>query len=217
MKKVLLGILALLVITVGIAYGYGTTLSDEWHIEETIVIEAAPKHVYPAVVDLTTWKQWTAWNEERDPEGQWTYEGEAGKVGHAMTWDGPELGKGRLVLTEVKPNEGIRYDLFFNDSPENSLGRISLEAKGDGTLVTWTDDLVMESPFMRIVGPTIQEMVSEDFAKGLENLKKRSLNHARNFPDPPAEVATTTEDTPGDGGGEEDAASPASALEATGN
>ena len=73
-------------------------------VEKTQEIEAPAAMVYETISNFETWKDWTVWNPEMDPEATWTYGGEAGAVGHSTEWTGPELGEGKMVATAAEAN-----------------------------------------------------------------------------------------------------------------
>lgn len=139
-----------------------------WVAQSVTSIDATPAQVMSLVADLQQWKDWTAWSADRDPTGKWEYTGSAGTVGHQMTWDGPELGSGRLVFTKVEAG-AVEYDFFFGKSKKASFGRISLAGAAEGpTTVTWYDD----GPAHLFKGK-IGAMVTNDLVVGLGKLKLR--------------------------------------------
>lgn len=169
----LTGGLVLSVLT--ILVGGGLMMPRTWHVEQSALIEAPPAAIYPALVDLPSWKEWTAWDVGRDAAASWTYTGPEGQVGYTASWDGPEIGQGHLVLTEVSPDAGVRYALYFGDSTSGSQGSIQLSPEADGTRVTWTDDKDLGYNLaFRLMAPRFKYNISQDFALGLFRLKARS-------------------------------------------
>lgn len=139
-----------------------------WVAQSVTTIDATPAQVMTLVADLQQWKDWTAWSADRDPQATWQYTGSPGTVGHQMTWDGPELGQGRLVLTRVEANH-LEYDFFFGKSKKANFGSITLSGAAEGpTTVTWYDD-----GKARLFKKKIGEMVTQDLVVGLGKLKPR--------------------------------------------
>lgn len=135
-----------------------------WTAQANTTIDASAEQVMRLAGDLTTWKQWTAWSADKDPSGKWEYTGTASTVGHQMVWDGPNLGKGRLVLTKVEPTS-LEYDFFFGKSDKANFGRLSVS--GDGPVsVSWYDD-----GKSKLFKKKISEMVTRDLEVGLAKLK----------------------------------------------
>ena len=150
--------------------GYAATQPGAYDVERTIEIDASGEVVHGIVADLHTWKDWTAWTSERDPEAEWTYEGDVGMVGHGMEWDGPELGWGRLKLTGVSP-AAIDYDLWFQEGSAPAQGGFTFAEADSTTTVTWKD--AGDVPFvLRPMVGTLEKMLTKDFDEGLSGLKE---------------------------------------------
>lgn len=141
-------------------------------VSETVQIDAPAEIVWGYVSDFETWKDWTVWNPEADPEAVWTYEGEAGTVGHSTMWKGPELGEGMMLSTAVEPNAQWSYDLYFDGDDENFPGGVSLSETDGVTTVTWTFNMEMGAIGAALFGKKIAAMIGEDFAGGLANLEE---------------------------------------------
>jgi hypothetical protein len=169
-----IGLLLVTVIVVGFLIPQ-LFLSKSYAMDRGTVIAVPQAAVHAVVSDLTTWKDWTAWNKEADPTIAYTYVGDPGTVGHAMEWSGEKLGKGKLVLTGIAPDR-IEYDMEF-DGQDKSAGSIVLAAAGEGsssTSVTWGFSGEMEGmPYKRYFGLMMDKMVGPDFEAGLTSLKER--------------------------------------------
>ena len=150
-------------------------LSKSFAMDRGTVIAAPQAKVHAVVSDLTTWKDWTAWNKTADPTVVYTYLGEPATVGHAMEWTGEKLGKGKLVLTSIAPDR-IGYDMEF-DGRDKSVGSLVLTPTGEGgqsTAVEWGFSGEMEgAPYQRYFGLMMDKMVGPDFEAGLSSLKVR--------------------------------------------
>ncbi len=141
-------------------------------VTQSTEIAAAPEFVQPYLQDLNQWPNWTAWSKEKDPEAAWTFSGDPGTVGHAMTWDGKILMTGKLALTAVNANAGIAYDTWFGKSKDAAKGRITLTATAAGTKVEWQDVTAWGFPAsLFFPAKKMNEMVSADFVVGLGKLK----------------------------------------------
>ena len=148
-------------------------LPSSYTVERSIVIAAEPAQVYPAVSDLRTWKEWTAWTQERDPDCKWTYEGEEG-TGSKMVWEGDELGQGELTISSADPANGIEFDLAFDEGAYLSKGSVRLEKTADGTKVIWINGGELgNNPINRWFGLAMDSMMGGEFETCLEGLKKR--------------------------------------------
>ena len=141
------------------------------NVEQSQLIEAPAAVVWQYVANFETWKDWTVWNTERDPEAEWTYGGEAGKAGHSSEWAGKELGKGRMVATEVEPEAVWNYDLYFGSSARSYPGGLTLEESDGTTLVTWSWNMKMSGLGKALFGNRVADKVAQDFAGGLDGLE----------------------------------------------
>ncbi len=149
----------------------GKKQRGQWSASSTQVIEASPEQVMAVITDFRQWPEWTAWSHERDPEGEWSFEGDPGTVGHSMSWDGKELGRGHMELTELR-FDGLDFDLYFGRSKKVNEGSFYLQETDAGTQVTWvtTGPLGLMG---RLFRGTIEEAVAADFDQGLASLEQR--------------------------------------------
>jgi len=142
-------------------------------VEETREIEAPSALVWSVVSNYQTWKDWTVWNPEKDPEATWTYEGKAGEVGHSTEWAGPRLGKGKMVSTRAVANTSWQYDLYFNGKDKSYPGGLTLHESNGTTTVAWSFNMKMGGLGAVLFGKKISKMIAADFAGGLENLEEQ--------------------------------------------
>lgn len=167
--------LGFILLVLAVAVFGGLSMPRQWHVEQSLVIAAPPATIYEDLADLGVWNQWTAWDQQRDLSATWTTEGPPGQRGATLRWDGPEIGRGRLVLTEAQPGVGVRYQMFFGDAVEGSDGAILLSPDTEGTRVTWSDDMDMGYNLpRRLMAPRFQYQMSQDLALGLIRLKTRA-------------------------------------------
>ena len=126
----------LFVITVIVAMALSQVLPlERLRLGAPTVIAASPAEIHAVVSDLTTWKEWTIWNDEIDPTVEYTYLGEPGQVGQSMTWVGDELGEGTMTIESVS-EERVTYTLeFAGMAPANVEFELTVE--GEGTAVRW--------------------------------------------------------------------------------
>ena len=165
----------LFVITVIVAMAFVVPkffLSSAYASERSTVIAASPAEIHAVVSDLTTWKEWTIWNDEIDPTVEYTYLGEPGQVGQSMTWVGDELGEGTMTIQSVS-EERVTYTLeFAGMAPANVEFELAVE--GEGTAVRWAMSGEMEGLLaMRWFALLMDALNGPAFEQGLANLKVR--------------------------------------------
>lgn len=116
----------------------GWFLPGDFDAEAELVIDADRPLIHSYVSDLWTWPDWTAWRAEDDPECVFTYDDPAGgSKSMSYSWDGPELGTGKLTITSATLKEGITFDLWFGDETDATHGSITYSDVEGGVLVTW--------------------------------------------------------------------------------
>lgn len=163
MKKAVIIALVLAVLLIGVC-GVMAFIPGDYRVERSRSIAASPAEVHAVVSDLETWKQWTAWTEERDPDAVWIFHGEPGQVGHGMNWTGPVLKSGTLTFTAVHPDGGVEYDMSFDEG--DSKGSLLIEPSDTGSLVTWA--FWGEAPMLLTF---VIDAAGKDFEDGLAGLQ----------------------------------------------
>lgn len=169
MKKVLYVILGLL----GVYLVLCLIGKSESKVERSIDINGSADVVKAAISDHAIFHdKWSPWTE-KDPMAKVTYEGEAGKVGHKMTWvsDNKEVGKGSMTITGFN-GDSIIQTLHFDDYGDSKIYHIVKETNGK-TNVIW--GMYSKMPFFfRAMGlfMNMDEMIGPDYEKGLASLKK---------------------------------------------
>ena len=160
------GILALL------AGGFvlvGILLPGTVEVTRSVEIEAAPEAVFPLLNDLERWAEWTPWGEVES-----RVEGPARGSGARRVWDDPELGSGSLTLVESRPSLGVDYEVEVEGGAIRFEGTISVEASGDGSIVTWTERADLGwNPLLGWTALTMDESQGRQLQEGLDRLKAR--------------------------------------------
>ncbi len=164
-KKFILGLLALLVVVLVV----GMLLPSDYEVTRSTSISASPAQVHAHVGDLNAWPAWSPWTED-DPTIQVTVGDPSTGVGAHQSWSG-ESGSGELTFSRCSVEEGVRWDMTFDDQFE-SVGEITYEAQGEGTLVTWhmTGDNG-SNPVAGYFAMMMDSMVGPMFELGLSKLK----------------------------------------------
>ncbi len=166
---IVIGIILLVFSAIGLLF-----FSSHIHVEKSITINKSPDIVFNYVNNLDNWNNWSPWYK-LDPSAKYTMTGPHSGAGAKLSWesDNSKVGKGSMTITEVKPNELIKEDLnFMENGIAKSYYAFAPEA-GGGTKVSWGFDVEAgANPLMRIMGAFMDDMVGEDFNKGLNSLKQ---------------------------------------------
>ena len=72
MKKVLIGVAAVLVLAVGGFLAAVLMQPDELKVERSATIDASPEVLMPLCTDLKSWHAWSPWSD-RDPNAKLTF------------------------------------------------------------------------------------------------------------------------------------------------
>ena len=166
LKKIVLG----LVVLVALVYAAGWFLPGRYRVERSLVIAAPAESVTAQVADLASWKDWSAWKPELDPDCQWTFETAGGLP--TMAWSGPKMGQGELAVSAIEPGRRVEYDLRFDADSFRSKGGFLVEPAGDAVKVTWWDAGELDGSVQRWFGLMLDSMIGRDFELGLAGLSE---------------------------------------------
>lgn len=171
LKWIGLSLLALIVLVILVSL----FLPSKVNVERSIVINTTADVPFDLINDLKKWEGWSPWHGI-DPKAVWEFSENAVGADAWYTWksEHPNVGNGKLTITESKPHELIVTKLEFEDmSP--SIARYIFTKEGEGTKVTWTleSDMGM-NPIGKIFGLFMDKMIGPDYEKGLAGLKKLS-------------------------------------------
>lgn len=174
MKKILIGLLAVVVVGVLGFLAVAMMQPSEIHVERSVVISAAPSDVFPHVSDVRKFFEWSPFSDV-DPDQETTFSDPSSGVGAVYSWKGNEdVGVGSMTITRVETDRRVDLDLAFVE-PWESNGKVSflLAPEGDGTKVTWTYD-EHAGLMMKIMGlfMSMDEMLGGDYEKGLVTLEQ---------------------------------------------
>lgn len=175
-KKVVLGVLGVVVAAVVVVLGLAMTQPDTFRVERHAVIHAPADAIFANLDDFHRWEAWSPW-ERLDPNLQRTYSGAPSGVGAAYGWQGnDDVGRGRMTITESEPGDHVTIRLEFIEPFEaTNTTLLALRPASGGTEVRWS----MEGPQTFIgkvmcVFVDMDAMVGKDFENGLSNLARVS-------------------------------------------
>lgn len=171
MKKLLL---ALVLIVVGVV-AFAATKPDNFRYERSITINASPAKIFPYVNDYRLAQQWSPW-EKLDPDMKRTFTGPESGLGAKYAWEGDHnvmAGNMEIVESEM-PSKVVSRLEFTGPMPAVNTAEFTLTpAEAGGTTVTWA--MYGPNNFMsKLMSVFIdcEKMVTDEFEKGLKDLKK---------------------------------------------
>lgn len=149
------------------------TKPDDFHVERTASINAAPEQIFPHINNLHAWEAWSPYLK-LDPAMKTTYSGAEVGAGSVYEWEGnSKVGAGRVSIASAQsPNRvGITLDMLKPFAASNDV-LFTLQPNGTTTNVTWAMD--GKNNFIAKVMSVffdMDKMVGGQFEEGLANLK----------------------------------------------
>ena len=176
MKKVLLGLLAVVVVVIAGVLVAAALQPDSFRIARSLAIKAPAERIYPLIADFHRWGGWSPY-EKLDPAMKRTFDGPQSGVGATYAWDSDgDAGAGTMEIVEATAPEKLDIALDFTKPfASHNTASFTLAPEGDGTLVTWA--MAGESPFLFKVMCLFFDadaMIGKDFEEGLANLKREA-------------------------------------------
>ncbi len=109
-------------------------------VERSATIGAPAEVVYAHIENLRLMDEWQPF-AKMDPQLKIEYAGPEAGVGARSSWEGPQMGKGRISITAAQPVEQVEMKLEML-APMAGTNRIrfTLAPAGEGTAVTWRMD-----------------------------------------------------------------------------
>lgn len=181
MKKILLGIVTIIVLAVAFMFMPATLA-----VEKSKLIKGDEALIYESVSKFENFHQWSPWTK-LDPEMSKTFDGPSGQVGAKYRWESPkdDVGTGRQEITSAS-KEKIEMDLYF-EKPFESQAKVyfTFNSVEDGVEVAWGFNQDANR-MMTFLG--IEEMVGESYMEGLNNLQDFVNQKAKEMEDARAEA-----------------------------
>lgn len=188
LKKLLLGVAALLLVLTATAY----LLPRYITVKHTAQILAPPEVVFPILATPAEWPRWSPWNA-RDPNMQVTFSGPVTGTGATWSWKSESEGNGSMRFTFAVPSVKVEYELAFEGMGAASPGDFLIAPNAEGCVVAWTQRVDMgNSPVGRWMGLVLPGWLRRDFEEGLVRLSE----YAQTQPPPPPIIGIEVPLTP---------------------
>ena len=172
MKKLVMGILVVLVVGVGAVLAMALGQPDNVHVQRSITVAATPADLSPFAEDLVQVTAWSPW-QDKDPDLVKTWSDTTTGVGAWYAWEGNEdVGRGKQTTMVIEPGRVVHHLEFFEPFAGEANSTITYSAAGDGSSVTWSFD--QEADFgtkLMTVFVDMDDMLGPDFDEGLSRLK----------------------------------------------
>ena len=166
-------ILIIVVLVIAAILIYAATKPATFRVQRSLTVAAPAEKIFPHLNDFQSWPSWSPY-EQKDPAMKRAFSGPPTGPGATYEWDGDKnVGKGRIVVTDVAPNQRLAFNLeMLKPFEAHNKGEFTLAPQSNGTVVTWA----MHGPapyFTKLmqVFCNMDRMVGGDFEQGLAKLK----------------------------------------------
>ena len=135
-KKILIGLVAVIVVALSGWFVWGAMLPEKFEVSTTKVIDVDRGRALEALSDLKQWPKWSVWNEHNSqlPNLKITWGEQSVGKGASYTWTS-DAGNGKLSILETR-EDGVDISVEFEGFPE-ARGTILLEEESGKTKATW--------------------------------------------------------------------------------
>ena len=169
-KKIIVFIIAFFALILIIA----ALLPASYRVERSVLIKAPVDVVFWQVADLKNYISWNPWSNIK-PNIKNTLSKNTQAKGSTWEWQGKKAGSGKLTIIDFVENKWIETKIeFYKPWKGINYGYWKFESTDEGkTKVSWTFEGKFSYPFERFMYFYMDEMLGEDFDKGLANLKQK--------------------------------------------
>jgi effector-binding domain-containing protein len=152
---------------------YVATLDGDFHVEESLTVEAPPEMLFDEVNNYETWSDWAPW-AEKFPNMIVDYPGKTAGEGAQYSWKTENM-QGNMTTTKVVPGKTIEQKAVYNTPVGESTHQVywNFEETENGTKITWGikgDQGFMEKAYGLTQDSTMTEKLRPMMKAGLENL-----------------------------------------------
>jgi uncharacterized protein YndB with AHSA1/START domain len=176
LKTIVIVIVVVLLIAIVGVVALAATRPDNFRVQRSTSIKAAPDKIFALINDFKAWPQWSPY-ETKDPNMQRSLSGAPAGKGAIYEWTGDKnVGQGRMeILESAAPSQIVIKLDFLKPFEAHNTATFTLAPQGDTTEVTWAMD--GPSPFItKVFGlfVNLDKMIGNDFEAGLANLKRQT-------------------------------------------
>ena len=166
-KKILLVLAGIVILFLLI----GLALPSTVEVSKSTTIQAPASYAYEEVNNLENWSKWSYWNSS-DTTMIINYGDVRSGEGASYTWSSPEMGDGKMTITESIEDSIVRTDFDFMEMG-TAKGWYTFSHEDDGTIVTmsFTTEFGM-NPVARWMGVMMRGEIEKAFDFSLDRLKE---------------------------------------------
>ncbi len=110
--------------------------SSSFVVSRQEVFKKSKQEVWHKFSRFKKWESWSQWHRQ-DNSISYIYYGKQGRKGAGVSWEGKQIGKGSMVVTEIIPFNELSYAIQLSAWDSETEGKITLSETEEGTLVEW--------------------------------------------------------------------------------
>ena len=146
---------------------------DDFTVQRSATIRAAPEKIYPLLADFRQWPAWSPW-EKLDPDMKRSLSGPPSGPGAVYAWEGSsKVGAGRMEIKDAAAPSKVVIQLdFLRPFEAHNVTEFGLAPRGDMTDLTW--QMRGKAPFVSKLMGALRRHGQDDrqgLRAGLANLK----------------------------------------------
>lgn len=146
----------------------GLLLPRTVEVTRSVEIAAPPERVFPLLNSLDAWTEWTPWGAVES-----RLDGPAAGSGARRVWDDPAIGSGSIEILDSRPPESVTYAVEVEGGALRFDGNISVEPRGAGSLVTWTERADLGwNPLLGWTALNMEDSQGAQLQESLEHLRR---------------------------------------------
>ncbi len=173
LKKILIAIAIIVAIPLILAL----FTQKEYEVEEEITINKPKQEVFEYIKHLKNQNEYSKW-AMMDPNMEKSFRGTDGTVGFVSAWksENEDVGVGEQEILKIDEGERIDFELrFFVPFESTESAYMTTQSLSDNqTEVKWGFNGHMDYPMnLMLLFMDFEEMIGNDLATGLQNLKAK--------------------------------------------
>jgi len=140
-------------------------------VSATTEITLEPAQIFPSLASFSNRAEWDPWLNT-DSTAEASIDSKPGFVGSTYSWEGENIGNGRMEVISVEENSHIDAHLWFGEIETPALVTWDFEQVDGGTQVTWAYQQDTKYPFERLGMMIGAGFLEKSFVDGLSRLKE---------------------------------------------
>ena len=181
MKKILLGIGAVLGVAILGVVGAASMQPDTVKVTRTVTAQATPADVMPHLTDFEKFVKWSPWSQ-RDPDAKNAFSDPPSGMNAWYSWEGnDDVGSGKMTLTSMSDTEVVHHLEFFSPWAGEADAPFTVTPAGDDKVeISWS--FVQDADFnakMAGLFMDMDAMLGPDYEAGLATLKATAQADAK--------------------------------------